>query len=304
LITHTMEHTLFVYGHDQELAERGGRFLQDGLDEGGATIMVVDDRKRELLHDALGSDGGRVRFIDCHAHYTRPEAALADYDLTLRQLVRDGAPHVRLFAELPVLEDPGEYRRWTAYEAIVNRAFAHHPVSIICGYDTRAVPADVVEDMRRTHPCLLVDPLADSPVYQEPAEVVRSLAAASAPVMGLAMLDFDGDVSALRRELRALMAQASVAPADADAMLLAADEVLANAERHGGGVRELRAGAVDGRFVFEISDSGPGFDDALAGYMPPTPVSGDGVGLWVARQVTRRLDLEPSGDGFTVRLWV
>jgi anti-sigma regulatory factor (Ser/Thr protein kinase) len=299
-----MEHALFVYGHDRELAGRIGRYLQDGLDEGSATILVVDARKRELLREVLGADGARVRFIDCEAHYTRPEAAIADYDATLRQLARDGTTHVRLFGELPLWEDPDEYDRWTAYEAILNRAFVHHPVSIVCGYDKRVVPDAVVEDMLRTHPCLLAETLTASPGYQDPAAVVRSLAPAPLPVAGLAPIELDGGAAVVRRRLRALMSRASVPATDADAMLVAVDEMLANAERHGGGVRELRGGRVDGRFVCEISDRGPGVDDPLAGYLPPTADSEDGAGLWVARQLTRRLELERAGDGLAVRLWV
>ena len=52
-------------------------------------------------------------------------------------------------------------------------------------------------------------------------------------------------------------------------MLLATNEVFANARRHGGGADMLRAGSAGGRFVCEISDRGPGLDDPTAGYLPP-----------------------------------
>jgi anti-sigma regulatory factor (Ser/Thr protein kinase) len=87
-------------------------------------------------------------------------------------------------------------------------------------------------------------------------------------------------------------------------MILAASEVVVNAGRHGGGVRTLRVGGGDGTFVCEVSDAGGGLEDPLAGYMPPGAPSGHGGGLWVARQLTRRLDLVPSPDGgLTARLW-
>ena len=54
-------------------------------------------------------------------------------------------------------------------------------------------------------------------------------------------------------------------------MLVAANEVFGNALRHGDGPTALRAGLVDGWFVCEIEDEGPGIDDPLAGYLPPTP---------------------------------
>ena len=54
----------------------------------------------------------------------------------------------------------------------------------------------------------------------------------------------------------------------------------------------------------EVSDAGGGLDDPLAGYVPPCAPAGNGAGLWVARQLTRRLDLLDSPEGgLTVRLW-
>jgi hypothetical protein len=39
-----------------------------------------------------------------------------------------------------------------AYEAIVNRALAEHPVWIMCPYDRRVLAEEVVEGASRTHP--------------------------------------------------------------------------------------------------------------------------------------------------------
>ena len=77
-----------------------------------------------------------------------------------------------------------------------------------------------------------------------------------------------------------------------------------NARRHGGGVSRVRAGLVDGWFVCEIQDRGPGLDDPLAGYLPPRPKRARGTGLWVARRLVRRLELLENEPGLTVRLWL
>ena len=138
----------------------------------------------------------------------------------------------------------------------------------------------------------------------EPAEVVRAMTPAAEPVAELESLALEADAFTLRRRLRELMEQASVRRSEIEEMLLAADEVLANAERHGGGATQLRAGLLDAGFVLEISDRGEGFENPLAGYLPPRQDTEDGVGLWVARQVTRRLDVIPGPDGLTIRLWI
>ena len=85
-------------------------------------------------------------------------------------------------------------------------------------------------------------------------------------------------------------------------MLVAATEIAANARDHGGGIAEVRIGAVHGRFVCEIADRGEGFDHALAGYA--TPDDGDPSGIWIARQRTWRLEYLVSEGAFTARLWL
>jgi anti-sigma regulatory factor (Ser/Thr protein kinase) len=46
-------------------------------------------------------------------------------------------------------------------------------------------------------------------------------------------------------------------------------EIFTNACRHGGGPDRLAAGTVDGWFVCEVADRGPGLDDLLAGHRRP-----------------------------------
>ena len=87
-------------------------------------------------------------------------------------------------------------------------------------------------------------------------------------------------------------------------MLLAACEIFSNAGRRGGGLRDARAGVVDGRFVCELADRGPGIADPLAGYLPPREGADGGFGMWVARQATDRMELIAGADGLTVRLWI
>jgi anti-sigma regulatory factor (Ser/Thr protein kinase) len=299
-----MRHSLFVYDNDDRMVERMAPFLRSGLADGERVVVVLERRKWEQLAGALGTDADAVLYIERNTFYTRPEAALAGYDGTLRRFVRDGASAIRVFGELPRCETDAQWDLWLTYEAILNRAFEHHPVWVMCGYDTREVPEALLEGALDTHPEMFAEDGGPSLHYHEPEEVVRSRTPAPASLAGLHALPLDGSPRGFRDALSAELEAAAVSEPEAANLLVAAEEVLANARRHGGEALSVRVGRVDDRFVCEISDDGPGIDDPLAGFLPPRAGHADGAGLWVARQLTSQLEFVPSPRGASVRLWV
>lgn len=299
-----MRHSLFVYDDDDVMVARMAPLLSSGLDRDEPAVVVIDRRKWQLLAGALGSDADAISYIDRDAFYTRPEAALAGYDSRIRRFLHHGASAIRVFGELPRCDADHEWNTWISYEAIVNRAFAHHPVSITCGYDSREVPEFVLESAWETHREVLNDDGQQNPRYHEPEDVVRAQTPVPWPLSGLRVLPLDAGPRELRERLLAEMSVAGVAAPEADNMLRATGEVLANARRHGGDSATMRVGRIGDQFVCEVSDLGPGMDNPLAGFLPPRPGHADGAGLWVARQLTTQLELLPSSGGLTVRLWI
>jgi anti-sigma regulatory factor (Ser/Thr protein kinase) len=297
-------HNLFLYDDDSAIVERVAPFLAAGLAAHEAVVFVVDPRKRVVLSDALGPLADRVSYIDRDGYYTRPEAALAGYDAYVRRRVKDGATRVRVFGELPLCRTQEESDTWILYEALLNPAFAHHPVTILCGLDAREQPDAVLQGSWETHPRTMNEGWSENGHYHDPARVVRARTPAAGHVSGLTRVPADTDAGALRRRLLAEMAAAEVPDARAGDMLTAVGEILANAHRHGGGVRAVRAGRVGQHFVCEVSDHGAGIDDPLAGYLPPHQGHAQGAGLWVARQMTDRLEMTSTSHGLTTRLWI
>jgi anti-sigma regulatory factor (Ser/Thr protein kinase) len=297
-------HNLFAYDDDSALVDRVAPFLAAGLAAREAVVFVVDPRKRAVLCDALGALADRVSYIDRDGYYTRPEAALAGYDAYIRRRVKDGAARVRVFGELPLCRTREESDTWIRYEALLNPAFAHHPVPIVCGLDAREQPDFVLEGSWETHPRTMSEGWPENGHYHDPAQVVRARTPAPDDVRGLAMVPAHTDARTLRRRLVAEMAAARVRDAKAQDMLRAVGEVVANAHRHGGGVRAVRAGRAGKHFVCEVSDHGAGLDDPLAGYLPPHQGHAQGAGLWVVRQLTDRLDMISTSRGLTARLWI
>jgi anti-sigma regulatory factor (Ser/Thr protein kinase) len=297
-------HNLFFYGDDGALVDQIVPFITEGLAEHEAVLIVLDPRKTALVREALGRIGRRVLSLDRDAFYARPEDALAGYDARVRRFVADGASHVRVFGEVPLCRTTEESDAWIRYEALLNPAFAHHPVTIVCGLDGREQPDSMVEGSWRTHPGSLERDGSDNEHFHDPAETVRALTPPPADVSGLEAVPVDDGARALRLRLQESMTAAGVADDRAQRMLAAAGEILANAHQHGGGVRGLRAGRVGERFVCEISDHGPGLDDPVAGFVPPYSQQGGAAGLWVARQATTRLEMISTERGLTTRLWV
>jgi anti-sigma regulatory factor (Ser/Thr protein kinase) len=301
----SMRHDLLVYDSDEQYAEQVVPFFDAGIEQGETLVAVPGRATAPLLRDALGAASERVEVHICEEWYTRPEAALASYDAAVRTCLRDGATGVRAVAEVPFCSSREGWDSWIRYEAIFTAAFAGRPVSVMCTYDSRIVPERVVDAVRQAHPHVVLDGRRENPDYHDPAEVVRKFAPEPEPLPEMRDLPVDGDPRALRGALLAELATAGVAPNQAEAMILAASETVVNAARHGEGVRRIRVGGGRGAFVCEVSDRGGGLNDPFAGYVPPGAPAANGEGLWVARQLTRRVDLAPSPEGgLTVTLWI
>jgi anti-sigma regulatory factor (Ser/Thr protein kinase) len=296
-------HQALVYDSDEQLVAGVAPFLRDGLAE-GPTIAVLTRHHWSLLREELGSDAGGVAFTDCDDFYVRPVDAIAGYDATMRDLLASGATSARVTGEIPLQPTRGDWSQWISYEAILNRALADRPANVLCVYGTENVPDYVIDAVWRTHPHVEANVSASRPNYHDPCDIVAAQTAEPASALDLRRLAPAGDPQEFRESLAAELAAARVPRTRVMDMLLAANEVFENARRHGGGVSRVRAGLVDGWFVCEIEDRGPGLHDPLAGYLPPRPEHPRGAGLWVARRLVRRLELLDDPHGLTVRLWL
>jgi anti-sigma regulatory factor (Ser/Thr protein kinase) len=91
-------------------------------------------------------------------------------------------------------------------------------------------------------------------------------------------------------------------PDRAGDLVLALDEVIANAQEHGRAPIGVEAW-VDGRIVVEVSDVGNGFDrERVWNAHPPTPYGQRGRGLWITRQLTDAVSISSGNGGTIVRI--
>jgi anti-sigma regulatory factor (Ser/Thr protein kinase) len=299
-----LRHDALLYDSDDEMVGAVVPYLEAGIASGAPTVAVMNRSNWVMLRDALGPASSQISYTDCDAFYTRPIKAIAAYDATLRSHAAAGHQPVRVVGELPWGPTEREWREWTGYEALLNRALAHHDVTVLCTYNTRVLPTRLVAAAYQTHPEVVNGQREASKYYEHPEELLRALAGPAIDLPDPPSLELCDDVATYRERLSSALAAANVPHARALDMLLAATEAFANALTHGGGPSSLAAGTIDGWFVCEVSDAGPGLDDPLAGYIPPGQSAGRGSGLWVARQLVSRLELIALEPGLKVRLWL
>ena len=295
-------HNALVYASQDEYLARALPFLTEGIEAGEGAVVAHTKPGLAMMREALGRDAEHVRFVDVSSAYTRPARTLAAYHEVWAEQLRE-TPTLRAVADVQFRPDPAEWDLWTGYEAVFNRSFAHLPAWVICSYNANGTPDPIIESVWQTHPEVVTDDGWNaSDQFEDPDELLRRVTPDPSPFHELRSIPFGRDVEEFRERLARELVAEGVGEARVLDMLLAATEVAANAIQHGGGVKDVRVGRAEGRFVCEIADAGEGFDDPAAGYLAPRP--GTGTGLWVARQLTWRIEFFRSPTGFTARLWL
>ncbi|GAA3350637.1 hypothetical protein GCM10020358_77350 [Amorphoplanes nipponensis] len=85
-----------------------------------------------------------------------------------------------------------------------------------------------------------------------------------------------------------------------DDFVVAVNELLTNAVRHGGGTGHLTLWTSDGSVVCDVSDYGAGLDAPAP--RRPMPDQPGGWGLWLVRELTDTCEIKSGPDGTAVRI--
>jgi anti-sigma regulatory factor (Ser/Thr protein kinase) len=296
-----LRHTAFVYESDDEYLTRAVPFLKAGLEAGEGAIVAHTKLGIAMMREAVGADAGRVTFVDVSSAYTRPARTLAAYHKVYAEQLRR-TPRLRAVADVQFGPDPREWDQWTGYEAVFNRSFGHLPAWVLCSYNANGTPDPIIEGVWRTHPEVVDrDTWTSSELYEDLDQLLRRINPPPEALPDLRSIPVGQDGEQLRERLARELVAAGHGEAKTLEMLLAATEIATNAIQHGAGIEDIRIGQAHGRFVCEITDRGSGFDDPAAGYLAPR--DGVGSGLWVARQLTWRIEFFQSPRGFTARIW-
>ena len=301
-------HEALFHRDADELAAGLAPVVRDALTAGHTVLLAARPTTVAVVRDAVGDDPRLRVLVRTDELAARPPALLDAVRRLGREAVAAGAPWVRLVGEV----ESGPSWRWAfemcRTEAVSNRVMATEPMSTLCLYDTRRLPADMVERARRTHPSLAgADGVRPNPDFTDQADFLRGLPVPHEPAQDREpVLAADGitDFIGLRHRLAGVLHGFGRDRDTTEDFLLAVDEMASNGVRHGRPPVSVRLWVDDDSVVCTITDDGPGVTDPFAGYGPAhgEDLSRGGMGLWLARQLCDGVDVWRDAEGATVRL--
>ncbi len=307
-------HQALIYRSHHEFLDFAVPFVEDAARSEEPALVAVQEPNLEGIRAALEGPLPDLTLVSVERWYGTSARTREKFGRWVAQHTDGGHEHrrringrrVRVIAEPPwPVGHEARVRDWARHESVMNVAFAEHPVTFVCSYDARKLPPEVVRHAGSTHPEIVdAGGAARSEQYEDPVEFCRRLNTSVRHPAGDPEMELTFglvDLPAMRRKIRSLAIEAGLPPVRADELVLAVHEIATNAVVHGRSPATLRVWRADRELVFEVSDSGEGIKDALAGQLTPASAGLGGRGLWLTRLLSDAVEIR-NGTGCTVAI--
>jgi DcmR-like sensory protein len=180
-------HVCAFYRGDSDRDRLLTGYLAAGLTAGDKCICIVDSvytaQRLESLPGADGAAGLADGQLDIHlpeqTYLAGGEFTTADmltfWTENLAKAEIEGYSFCRLVGEMTwALRDAPGVEHLVGYESELNRVTPRHPVVVLCLYDLDLFSGEVVVNVVRTHPQVLIQGiLVENPYYLGPDEFLR-----------------------------------------------------------------------------------------------------------------------------------
>jgi hypothetical protein len=185
-------HVCAFFNHPEELYSVLLPFIREGLDRGEKALHVVSPRFREDHLQRLAAAGikvtetcnaGQLDLRDWDELYFQDgyfdlHRMLAMWQRVLEEATQQGFPRTRLVARMDwALEDREGVSDLIEYEARFNLIRRPRDL-VICVYDLKKFSGDVLVDVLRTHPMIIINGiLQENPFFVPAEQFMRELSA-------------------------------------------------------------------------------------------------------------------------------
>jgi len=293
-----LNHHAYLYDDERDYLSCLSEFVQAGLRNAEPVFVAVPGRHAAVLRELLGAESPLLRY---------------------GAMTETGRNPARLIPELYafVAEHPGQRVRYIGesawpgrtdaelceaarHEALLNLAFATTSVSIMCPYDIRALAADVVGRVQRTHPAILQGGRTQLATGYAghgvvPAECDNPL---PAPPASAQTLDYETSLRQARDLVASHAAALGMATERITNLVIAAGEITANTLRHTSAGGRLWVWHTGEEIICQVQDQG-WIIDPLAGRQRHSPED-SGHGLWVVNQMCDLVEIRTSQAAGTI----
>lgn len=292
-----LDHVALFYTGSHDLISSFTEFLEVGLAEGAAMIVVAANQIIESLRGTHVEQEG-VALVDLTRIGTNPGRILSALRMFAHQ--HKDKP-VRCLQDLAWPgRHPDEVAEAINYEAVLADAFAAQ-TSLLCAYHER-LEGTIVAAAKHIHPKVWRDGRADYSRSEDGLGDLPGSRQLSSPPPGSARLTFRDDQAGVRRFAAAQAKRAGLSSKRVADVVIAVGELAANTLMHTTGKGVFTSWVTAGALICQVSDSGQ-INDPLAGTFRPDPrAAGTKRGLWLVHQVADLVQVRTSPAGTTTRL--
>jgi anti-sigma regulatory factor (Ser/Thr protein kinase) len=298
-------HEALLYHGEDDFLARTASFIREGLAAAEPTLVVVSAAKIDRLQACLGDQASDVQFLDMAEVGANPARIIPAW----RRFVdehQEGARRFRGIGEpISASRSAAELVECQRHESLLNAAFDGGPEWwLLCPYDTEALPPEVIEEARRSHPLVALGTAHEHSAAYRPASGVgdRPLPDPAGEWMEVAFRQ--GPLAALRNFVSTQAVELGTSAARAADLVQAMNEVAGNSLRHGGGEGVLRMWQESGSVICEVRDGGQ-ITDPLVDRRQPASDTRAPRGLWLANQLCDLVQIRSlPTTGTVVRLHV
>lgn len=275
--------------------------VRDGLERGERLMLLAAGEKLDAVRDALADQPADVTFVATDEHGRNPSRITSL--LHSFQAAGDGRHSLGVSETVHRGRSAAAHVEAQLSDSVLNhRSVRSWPLTVVCLHDTTELDEPGLQTMFHNH--AVVRGSETNPDYlPDQATAMFSTPLGPPPAGATRLTVTSQELAQMRAFVRAAAAGFGIAADRADDLVLAANEIVTNSLRHGGGIARLAMWFEDGAAVCEVRDRGH-IRDPLVGRFAPPPAATSGRGIWLANHLCDLVQLRSFPMGTVARMYV